>query len=97
MCIRDSFETYQEAFKKIRDIEMMPISDKGKPNCWLSCMTLKQDSKVNPLDIMQALEKENIESRPVWKPMHLQPYFKDYDLSLIHISAAQAALEMKEK
>lgn len=73
------FETYQEAFKEIDDIEMMPVSDKGKPNYWLSCMTLKKDSKVKPIDIMQALEKENIESRPVWKPMHLQPYFRAYD------------------
>ena len=73
------FETYKEAFKGIDAIEMMPISDKGKPNYWLSCMTLKQDSKVKPIDIMHALEKENIESRPVWKPMHLQPYFRAYD------------------
>ena len=72
------FEAYQEAFKQINDIEMMPVSDQGKPNYWLSCMTLKQGSKIKPLDSMQALEKENIESRPVWKPMHLQPYFKEY-------------------
>ena len=73
------FETYQEAFKQISDIKMMPISDQGKPNYWLSCMTLKEGSAVKPLDIMLALEKENIESRPVWKPMHLQPYFKAFD------------------
>ena len=73
------FETYQEAFKEIDDIEMMPVSEKGKPNYWLSCMTLKESSSVKPLDIMLALEKENIESRPVWKPMHLQPYFRAYD------------------
>ena len=73
------FEAYREAFKEVKAIEMMPISDKGKPNYWLSCMTLKKDSKVNPIDIMHALEKENIESRPVWKPMHLQPYFRAYD------------------
>ena len=72
------FETYREAFKKIEDIQMMPISDKGKPNYWLSCMTLKEGSAVKPLDIMLALEKENIESRPIWKPMHMQPYFKEY-------------------
>ena len=72
------FEAYREAFKQINDIEMMPVSDQGKPNYWLSCMTLKQGSKIKPLDSMQALEKENIESRPVWKPMHLQPYFKEY-------------------
>ncbi len=41
-------------------------------------MTLKETSQVKPLDIMLALEKENIESRPVWKPMHMQPVFKQY-------------------
>lgn len=40
-------------------------------------MTL--DGKVKPLDIMEALEKENIESRPIWKPMHMQPVFAGYD------------------
>ena len=34
---------------------------------------------VRPLDVMEALEKENIESRPVWKPMHMQPFFAEYD------------------
>ena len=34
--------------------------------------------QVKPIDIMEALEKENIESRPVWKPMHMQP-FAEYD------------------
>ena len=42
-------------------------------------MEEKKDSKVKALDIMEALDKENIESRPVWKPMHMQPVFKDYD------------------
>ena len=56
----------------------MNIADFGEPNYWLSCMTLNENSKVKPLDIILALEKENIESRPVWKPMHMQPFFKDY-------------------
>lgn len=73
------FEQYKEAFKEIKDIEMMPISKDNQPNYWLSCITLKEDSKVKPLDILLALEKENIESRPIWKPMHLQPYFEKYD------------------
>lgn len=55
----------------------MPINVWNQPNCWLSSITLK--GKVKPLDIMLALENENIESRPIWKPMHIQPYFKDYD------------------
>lgn len=73
------FDIYKETFSQIADIEMMPIMADGEPNYWLSVMTIKEGSKVKPLDIMLALEKENIESRPVWKPMHLQPIFKDYE------------------
>lgn len=77
------FELYNEAFKVITDIEMMPISVDNKPNYWLSCMTLKENSKVKPIDILLALEKENIEARPTWKPMHLQPYFEKYDFIVV--------------
>ena len=73
------YETYKKAFEDIEDIEMQPIPIDTKPNHWLSAITLKKDSKVKPIDIMLALEKENIESRPVWKPMHLQPVFADCD------------------
>jgi len=38
-----------------------------------------EESSLRPIDIMKALEKENIESRPIWKPMHLQPFFREYD------------------
>lgn len=75
---KEIYETYQSAFKEIADIEMMNICDFGESNYWLSVMTLKETSQVKPLDIMLALEKENIESRPVWKPMHMQPVFKQY-------------------
>lgn len=73
------YNNYKDGFKDISDIEMQPIPENTKPNHWLSVITLKENSKVKPLDIMEALEKENIESRPVWKPMHMQPVFKDYD------------------
>ncbi len=69
------FERYAEAFKAIKEIEMMPICEYGEPNYWLSCMTLKEGSSIKPLDIILALEEMNIESRPIWKPMHMQPYF----------------------
>ncbi len=73
------YNAYKEAFKDISDIEIKPIPKDTVPNHWLSVITLKENSKVKPLDIMEALEKENIESRPVWKPMHLQPVFEKYD------------------
>ena len=71
------FDYYKEQLKDLEGIDFMPINEWNSPNCWLSCITLK--GKIKPIDIMLALEAENIESRPIWKPMHLQPFFKDYD------------------
>lgn len=76
---KEIFETYKEAFKEIEDIEMMTVCEYGEPNYWLTTITLNENSKVKPLDIILALEKENIESRPIWKPMHIQPYYKEYE------------------
>ena len=76
---KEIYETYKEAFKDIPEIEMKPVPVDTKPNYWLSTMLLKENSKVTPLNIMEALEKENIESRPIWKPMHMQPVFEKYD------------------
>lgn len=73
------FERYTEAFNDIEDIEMMPICEYGDPNYWLSCMTLKEGSKVKPLDVILALEEMNIESRPIWKPMNIQPYYSEFN------------------
>lgn len=75
----DIYNNYKDGFKDISDIEMEPIPVDTKPNHWLSVITLDKNSKVKPIHIMEALDKENIESRPVWKPMHMQPIFKDCD------------------
>ncbi|MBP1924270.1 dTDP-4-amino-4,6-dideoxygalactose transaminase [Sedimentibacter acidaminivorans] len=71
------FEFYKTELGSLEGVEFMPINDWNEPNYWLSVMKLK--GKVRPLDVMEALEKENIESRPVWKPMHMQPFFAEYD------------------
>jgi len=71
------FEFYKKELGQLEGVEFMPINDWNEPNYWLSVMTLK--GKVRPLDVMKALEAENIESRPVWKPMHMQPFFAEYD------------------
>jgi len=57
----------------------MPVHTDERANCWLSVIQLADNCRVRPLDVMIALEKGDIESRPVWKPMHLQPVFKNYD------------------
>jgi dTDP-4-amino-4,6-dideoxygalactose transaminase len=71
------FEFYKRELGGLDGVSMMPINEWNEPNYWLSCITL--GGQVRPLDIMEALEKDNIESRPIWKPMHMQPYFEGYD------------------
>ncbi|WP_419885081.1 DegT/DnrJ/EryC1/StrS family aminotransferase [Paenibacillus sp. B-A-8] len=71
------FNYYQKELSHLEGVSFMPINDWNDPNCWLSCLTLT--GAVRPLDVMLALEQENIESRPVWKPMHIQPFFSKYD------------------
>ncbi|MGI6381622.1 MAG: DegT/DnrJ/EryC1/StrS family aminotransferase [Tissierellaceae bacterium] len=71
------FEYYKRELGDLEGIGFMPINDWNEPNYWLSCITLS--GKVRPMDIMLALEYDNIESRPIWKPMNLQPYYDKYD------------------
>ena len=71
------FEFYKEHLSDLQGVEMMSVNEWDDPNFWLSCILL--NGKIKPIDIIEALEDENIESRPIWKPMHLQPFYKDYD------------------
>ncbi|EPC8408090.1 MULTISPECIES: DegT/DnrJ/EryC1/StrS family aminotransferase [Bacillus cereus group] len=71
------FDLYKRELGNLEGIEFMPSNEWNEPNYWLSSMTL--NGKIRPIDVMEALEKENIESRPVWKPMHMQPFFEKYD------------------
>ena len=88
----DIYNNYKEGLKKISDIEIQEIPENTRPNHWLSVITLNKNFKVKPLDIMVALEKENIESRPVWKPMHMQPVFSDYDFIKVEEKAVSTDL-----
>jgi len=71
------YEMYKRGLSMVEDIELMPVAEYGEPNYWLTALTLKQGSRIKPLDIILELDKHNIESRPIWKPMHLQPVFKE--------------------
>ena len=73
------YAQYKEAFGDIEDITMNPLNPEGDANCWLSCMTIAEGSKVTPDMVMDALAEHNIESRPIWKPMHLQPVYAKND------------------
>lgn len=69
---------YKEAFKDL-PVQMNPYLSCSEPNFWLSCLTINEGEKVTPEYIRLALAKENIESRPIWKPMHMQPVYKNHD------------------
>ncbi|WP_346868145.1 MULTISPECIES: DegT/DnrJ/EryC1/StrS family aminotransferase [unclassified Clostridium] len=73
------FEFYDRNFRNIPWIHMEEICDYGTSNYWLSVMTLSKGCKIKPIDIIKALEKENIEARHIWKPIHLQPYYKEFN------------------
>ena len=74
------YEQYKEAFSDIPEITMNPLNPDGDANCWLSCLTIAHNSNITPDMIMDALEEINVESRPIWKPMHLQPVFSECDV-----------------
>jgi dTDP-4-amino-4,6-dideoxygalactose transaminase len=78
------FEFYKRELSELEGVEFMPVNEWDEPNYWLSSMTLR--GQVRPINVMEVLEKENIESRPIWKPMHLQPFFEKYDFVGTHVS-----------
>ena len=70
------FDYYKKHLGNLPGITFMPVHDWQQPNYWLSCIVT--NDATNHLDIIQALEDASIQSRPLWKPMHLQPVFDDY-------------------
>ncbi|MEH1008033.1 MULTISPECIES: DegT/DnrJ/EryC1/StrS family aminotransferase [Winogradskyella] len=72
---RSNHEFYVNAFKDNTKITFLNEPEGYFSNRWLSCILLDSESTREGLRL--ALEKENIESRPLWKPMHQQPVFKD--------------------
>lgn len=76
---RAIYEYYKENIGDLPGVTLMPLNEDTFSNCWLTTIQLADDCKVKPLDIMVALEEDDVESRPVWKPLHLQPVFKDCD------------------
>ena len=73
------YRTYEKAFADIPEMTMNPYLEDSVPNFWLSCILLDEQSKVTPTMIREKLEEENIESRPIWNPMHKQPLFQHCD------------------
>ncbi len=75
---REIFDRYRDDLETVPGLRFMPEAPYGRSNRWLTCLTVDPDEfGATREDIRLALEEENIESRPVWKPMHLQPVFAD--------------------
>jgi len=70
-------------YKEFLDEEFMPEIEDSRGNRWLTTLTFKDK---NPLKVMEILRKNQIESRPLWKPMHIQPLFKNNKAYLNGIS-----------
>jgi dTDP-4-amino-4,6-dideoxygalactose transaminase len=69
---------YRKALNDLPGVEFMPEAPYGKSNCWLTVILITpEEFGADREAVRLALEAENIEARPVWKPMHLQPVFKD--------------------
>ena len=73
------YRKYEERFSDIPEITLNPLNEDGDANCWLTCMLIDPGCDVTPDQVMDALEADNIECRPIWKPMHLQPVFEQCD------------------
>lgn len=73
---KNIYERYRKSFKEL-PVKMNPHEEIADPNYWLSCILIDKSSEVSYETIMKALSEDNIESRPIWKPMHLQPVYKE--------------------
>lgn len=81
------YERYAEGLKDL-PLTLNPYLECSEPNFWLTCIRIDDTCDVKPYDIMDKLASENIEARPIWKPMHLQPVFADCDF----ITAGETAV-----
>jgi dTDP-4-amino-4,6-dideoxygalactose transaminase len=79
------YRRYEEGFKGL-PLTMNPYLDCMHPNFWLSCLLLEDGCGITTMELMERLRQADIESRPIWKPMHMQPVFADRDF----ITAAEA-------
>jgi len=69
---------YRQALGDLPGIGFMPEPAGTRGNRWLTCITLDpSEARASPAEVLDALEEENIEGRPLWKPLHLQPVFRE--------------------
>lgn len=75
---REIFDTYYQELAGIEGVQFMPELNGTKSNRWLTTLTIDQKIiQLNPYEIMDKMNEANIETRALWKPLHMQPLFKD--------------------
>lgn len=78
---RRVFRSYRDALSELPGIAFMPEAPWGRHTRWLTCLTVDSDAfGASRDDLRLALEAHNIEARPVWKPMHLQPAYREFEV-----------------
>ncbi len=75
---REIFNFYKNELSDIKEIIFLEEPEDSFSNYWLTTILLEENSAIDRERLRLHLERDNIESRPLWKPMHLQPVFKDY-------------------
>lgn len=77
---RAIYSLYRNMLAELPGVAMMPQANYGESNCWLSCIRLNPHiCRVRPAELIAELARYRIEARHVWKPMHLQPVFEQYE------------------
>lgn len=77
---RKNFAFYEETLGQLPGIQFMPEASWGRHTRWMICITVDPEKfGATREDIRRALERENIEARPTWKPMHMQPVFQGFE------------------
>lgn len=71
------FEFYQKELGELEDVSFMPVNEWNEPNFWLSVIQLA--GRTRPEQVIMSLTEENIQSRQIWKPMHMQPLYEKCD------------------
>ncbi|MGO2961989.1 MAG: DegT/DnrJ/EryC1/StrS family aminotransferase [Carnobacterium maltaromaticum] len=75
---REIFDTYYQELASIEGVQFMPELNGTKSNRWLTTLTIDQKIiQLNPYEIMDKMNEANIETRALWKPLHMQPLFKE--------------------
>jgi dTDP-4-amino-4,6-dideoxygalactose transaminase len=78
---RHNFEVYRQALEGLPGVKFMPEASFGRATRWLTCLTLHpQVSGITCEQLRLALAANQIEARPVWKPLHIQPMFQDCEV-----------------